>query len=237
MISGSHAREVRVHEQQLERRVRVQAEQRLQQAEDGGGRPGLGRAGLGIEGRERVVLVARVAREDLRQAVEIEEPRRLELRPAEPLHARGGRTAGADGEAACSTGQTSRGGSCRGCTRGGGESVRTPSPRTCPREQRRRAGTRCLVEDARGHAVTAVRADGADLAGPARPGPWPGTFVVHPEGVGEPLLQLGRLAGRAPWPGPCPPATRAAPRGAWPRGRRPAPRRPRWAAPPGEPSS
>ena len=82
---GKPRRQIRIHEQHLQRRVGVNAQQRLHEREDRGGGPGLGRAGLAVEGGERVVLVAGMSREHLGQAVEIEQARGLELRAAEPL--------------------------------------------------------------------------------------------------------------------------------------------------------
>src|SRR2546423_5531598 len=78
-------RHVRVNQEHLQGRVRVETEHRLQETEDGGSRPSLRRAGLRVEGREWVIEVALVAAEEFRQAIKVEERGGFKLRLRDQL--------------------------------------------------------------------------------------------------------------------------------------------------------
>src|SRR5207253_1353229 len=82
---GQPGRQVRIDQQRIQRRVGVEAEERLHETQYRGRGPRLRRIRLRIERGERMIGVARVAAEELREAMEVEQPRRLELRPRQTL--------------------------------------------------------------------------------------------------------------------------------------------------------
>src|SRR5688572_17957849 len=70
--------QIRIDEQKVQGSVRIQSQNRLDHAPGRGGGPGLRRVRVRVVSREWMVEIARMPREQLGQAVEVEQRRSLE---------------------------------------------------------------------------------------------------------------------------------------------------------------